>query len=1146
MFSYVKGVDIYLDNYLGALIGTGPASLINCAWYHAGSQIGYFDDSVADGAGSATLTNCVLYSSQNDITKNPISSLYQMLGDSWDINPVPSEGANVEDPLNWPVDRSYVWQRSPYFMDCFPVLTWMLPQIKITYDVDTLSQGVTGTFSMGSIVENYYINETFTIQETPEYVDLRADGYGVVAGWKMYKNREYVGIVSAGEVIYATEEITFKPNLIEYEHYNILGYFRNVSNDDFTLNTEAQDGFEVRVSGDKFVDKNTPLSYTIETFDTYSELKNYYSTSDLLLEITVPDGWKCLGVDVVQKGLQQPKPLTQQETYDFVIQRDSGYVGKNYLICLYFAKVSQNTLKYDNVDQYFYFEDGYWPQSAVITMQNGASFNETLSGYIGTSTCQVREIDGIGTGYYAKVNGFEYLGFVVLEDNDDDVADTKVLKLRNNNPTDTSATDGYQKFKNYTFTEGAVYWFRYEPIRWRVSDYGTAIDNPPTDWQNLGDGQVNKVVASDVLWYGAIQNEDMNALPEEYQQVEYIESTGTQYIDTGIVPNQDTSVYIDFQYLKNESTFIFGSRVSTSEKAYTLSSANANTEIVSAYYNSGNVVLAKFDQNRHVFQRNKNICIIDGMSVTSGTDTASFTAPGSIYLFACNQTNGPYLYSTSRIYACKFWQNETLVRDLIPCYRKSDGVIGLYDKVNGVFYTNAGTGAFLKGDDKNEYDSLIGATAFDTDISQKILNDTLIDSEMGYSFGCESSEIVVDKWSDSTNNQKVEQTSIYYDKGKSDTIVSARYIRINCNSGNTTNGSYHFIDLDVLLEDDTTITLIDAETETIGTIAVGNGSAGFNTYGWYWGVNDLTFDLGSVVKIKAIYMRRYYKDNRSYYGTHFKYSEDNSNWKYYWDSFNQGNYNNGIHDDTNLYQETEAGRWFYTTDNARIASIAEIQSYQNNLRSFASQLVCAMALKNQNQYFEYWTRDFGQQLGCGTYVTRSGVVNKNSYYTTQKGIRFSYQMTEGSNAGSLGEAKKNLYDLSNMSVSTTYGSLDTTTGEFNFERDNSSGTSVAYLNFFNNSSTKDDLIGGKKYLYVLNILEFESSTGSIAFSIASTQNTNVSRLGYRYLSVTEAKTYAFLLTAREDETVYWLSRDFINIYPGQSLKVKFTVELYEY
>ena len=37
-------------------------------------------------------------------------------------------------------------------------------------------------------------------------------------------------------------------------------------------------------------------------------------------------------------------------------------------------------------------------------------------------------------------------------------------------------------------------------------------------------------------------------MPSGYTEVEYIESTGTQYIDTGFTPNQDTRMLLDFQY----------------------------------------------------------------------------------------------------------------------------------------------------------------------------------------------------------------------------------------------------------------------------------------------------------------------------------------------------------------------------------------------------------------------------------------------------------------------------------------------------------------------------------------------------------------------------------------------------------------------
>jgi hypothetical protein len=52
-----------------------------------------------------------------------------------------------------------------------------------------------------------------------------------------------------------------------------------------------------------------------------------------------------------------------------------------------------------------------------------------------------------------------------------------------------------------------------------------------------------------------------------------------------------------------------------------------------------------------------------------------------------------------RLYGLTIYHYDNKVHELIPCYRKSDGVIGLYDAAGGKFYTNEGTGSFTKGPD---------------------------------------------------------------------------------------------------------------------------------------------------------------------------------------------------------------------------------------------------------------------------------------------------------------------------------------------------------------------------------------------------------------------------------------------------------------
>ena len=49
-----------------------------------------------------------------------------------------------------------------------------------------------------------------------------------------------------------------------------------------------------------------------------------------------------------------------------------------------------------------------------------------------------------------------------------------------------------------------------------------------------------------------------------------------------------------------------------------------------------------------------------------------------------------------KVYSCKIWDNDIIQRNLIPA-KNSSGILGLYDAVNNVFYTNAGTGTFTAG-----------------------------------------------------------------------------------------------------------------------------------------------------------------------------------------------------------------------------------------------------------------------------------------------------------------------------------------------------------------------------------------------------------------------------------------------------------------
>ena len=68
-------------------------------------------------------------------------------------------------------------------------------------------------------------------------------------------------------------------------------------------------------------------------------------------------------------------------------------------------------------------------------------------------------------------------------------------------------------------------------------------------------------------------------------------------------------------------------------------------------------------------------------------------------LFGRNINNVGVQGCEARIYYCQIYNNNNILRDYAPCYRKSDNKPGMYDLVNNVFYTNSGTGQFLIGNE---------------------------------------------------------------------------------------------------------------------------------------------------------------------------------------------------------------------------------------------------------------------------------------------------------------------------------------------------------------------------------------------------------------------------------------------------------------
>lgn len=185
-------------------------------------------------------------------------------------------------------------------------------------------------------------------------------------------------------------------------------------------------------------------------------------------------------------------------------------------------------------------------------------------------------------------------------------------------------------------------------------------------------------------------------LPEGYTEVTYIQSSGTQYIDTGFVPDNNTRVVMDAQLTTSGSIAVwFGARTSATSNNYAFVRTSSGDTFRSDYNNVYTQTWTADDSVRYVVDKNAETTTFAG--TTQSYTNAAFQCPCNMTLFALNQAGTIQWYAVMKLYSCQIYDNGILARDYVPCV-DANGEAGLYDVANGVFYGNAGTGAFAVGE----------------------------------------------------------------------------------------------------------------------------------------------------------------------------------------------------------------------------------------------------------------------------------------------------------------------------------------------------------------------------------------------------------------------------------------------------------------
>ena len=199
-------------------------------------------------------------------------------------------------------------------------------------------------------------------------------------------------------------------------------------------------------------------------------------------------------------------------------------------------------------------------------------------------------------------------------------------------------------------------------------------------------------------------------LPSGYTELEYIESTGTQYIDTGVIADQKMGFEIDMMPLDNipvssGSQMYFNAGGTRDDNRYGLSAYNKTSGgelILNNSVNNANPKLAKNVRSKLILKdnaptsfANSATLYYDDGTTYSITSYPNFTTTNSIIIFAAH-ANPIQRFSKARLYYFKLDNADDITRTYIPV-KNNNNEVGLYCVETNTFLGNSGTGSFVAG-----------------------------------------------------------------------------------------------------------------------------------------------------------------------------------------------------------------------------------------------------------------------------------------------------------------------------------------------------------------------------------------------------------------------------------------------------------------
>ena len=181
-------------------------------------------------------------------------------------------------------------------------------------------------------------------------------------------------------------------------------------------------------------------------------------------------------------------------------------------------------------------------------------------------------------------------------------------------------------------------------------------------------------------------------------EIEYLGSSGTQFIDTGIVPTATTGVYSHINRTATGDKYAMGLRDTSGNTRWCAGNNGSWYLGYGSYYSSSGISGNEADIKLNWMNDKKFYTEFSGATKTYNLPTLNFTPQNNIRLFGSAGVTGSTYRFTGTISFFKISDGSNVIMDLIPV---RVGQVGyMYDKISRTLFGNDGTGSFTLGNDK--------------------------------------------------------------------------------------------------------------------------------------------------------------------------------------------------------------------------------------------------------------------------------------------------------------------------------------------------------------------------------------------------------------------------------------------------------------